>query len=167
MKIEQFRLRGVKIPPNVIMIAINFEKESVEQKLEQFGFKRGCKTLVILEGVLQYLNPQAVETTFTTVQNIVGPGSRIVFDHAYAAVVRGEGKVYGQERMIRGVNGFGESWQFGLDETEVGPFLRRFGFVLIDQKNPTELEQMNFRRPDGTIRARINGTQGIVTAQRA
>jgi len=166
MKIEQFRRRRVRMPPNVILIGINFEKESVEKKLEQFGFKVGCKTFVILEGVLQYLNPQAVEATFTTIHNIVGSGSRVVFDHAYAFVLRGEGHVYGQERMIRGVNRVGESWQFGLDESEVEPFLRKFGFVLIDQKSPKDLEELNFKGADGKIRARVNGTQGIVTAAR-
>jgi len=166
VKIEQFRRRGVSMPQNVILIGINFEKESVEKKLEEFGFIVGSKTLVILEGVLQYLNSQAVEAAFATIRDIVGGGSRVVFDHAYAFVLRKEGNVYGQELMTRGVNRFGESWQFGLAEAEVEPFLRKFGFVLIDQKSPKDLEESNFRGDDGKIRARVNGTQGIVIAER-
>jgi len=166
MKIEQFRRRGIPIPTNVALVAINFEKDSVEQKLAQAGFSRGSKTLVILEGVLQYLNPQSVESTFATIRGLVGTGSRVVFDHAYAAVVRGEGDLYGQRGITRGVSRVGESWQFGLDDGEVEAFLQRFGFALVDKKNPQELEQMNFRRADGSLLARINGTQGLVTAER-
>jgi methyltransferase (TIGR00027 family) len=166
MKVEQFRLRGVDVPPNVTFVPINFETESVKDKLEQSGFKMGQRTLVILEGVLQYLNPHAVDTTFTTIQAIVGAGSRIIFDHAYGAVLRGEGKAYGQERMIDGVNRFGESWQFGLDEAEVKGFVEKQNLVLVDQKNPKELEELNFKGTDGIVRAKINGTQGIAAAER-
>jgi methyltransferase (TIGR00027 family) len=166
MKTEQFRLRGVEVPPNVTFVPINFETESVEEKLEQSGFKRNQKTLVILEGVLQYLNPDAVHSTFTTVHDMVGAGSRIIFDHAYGFVLRGEGNVYGQQRMIDGVKQFGESWQFGLDDTEVKGFLKKYDMLLVDQKSPKELEELNFKGTDGVVRARINGTQGVVTAER-
>jgi methyltransferase (TIGR00027 family) len=166
LKTEQFRLRGVEVPPNVTFVPVNFETESVEEKLAQSGFMRNQKSLVILEGVLQYLNPHAVHSTFTTVHNMVGMGSRIVFDHAYGFVLRGERNVYGQERMISGVKRFGESWQFGLDEIEVKGFLKKYEMLLVDQKSPTELEELNFKGTDGVVRARINGTQGIVTAER-
>ena len=86
------------------------------------------------------------------------------FDHAYASVLRGEGSAYGQEKMVDGVARFGESWQFGLDDADIEPFLARHGLALIDRKSPTELEKLNFTDADGTLRGRINGTQGIVTA---
>ena len=166
MKVEQFRLRGVDVPPSVTFVPINFETESVAEKLTQSGFERNQKTLVILEGVLQYLNPEAVDATFTTIKDVVGSGSRIIFDHAYGFVLRQEGKVYGQKSMIKGVNRFGESWQFGLDESEVKGFVEKYDMILIDQKNPTELETLNFKGTDGVVRAKINGTQGIAVAER-
>jgi methyltransferase (TIGR00027 family) len=165
MKTEQFRLRKIVVPPNVTFVPINFERESVEQKLERYGFGRNEKTLIILEGVLQYLNPKAVHSTFTTIRALVGAGSRIVFDHAYVAALRGQGNMYGQKRMIDGVKRFGESWQFGLDEGEVKTYLEKYDFVLVDQKSPKELEELNFKGSDGVVRGRINGTQGIVTAE--
>jgi methyltransferase (TIGR00027 family) len=166
MKVEQFRLRGVEVPANVSFVPINFETESVREKLAQSGFKRNQKTLVILEGVLQYLNPDAVDTTFKIIKDMVGSGSRIIFDHAYGSVLRGEENVYGQERIINGVNRFGESWQFGLDEAEVKGFVEKYGMIVVDKKSPKELEELNFRGTDGVVRARINGTQGIATAER-
>lgn len=166
LKIAQFRLRGVTIPPNVVLVGLDLERETLERTLEHCKFEVGRKTLAILEGVLQYLNPRAVGVTFATLRDILGTGSRVVFDHAYASVVRGEGRVYGQARMVRGVNRFGESWQFGLDDADVQPFLEGYGFMVIDRKSPKELEELNFRGADGRIRARVNGTQGIVTAAR-
>ena len=165
-KIAQFRARGVEIPQNVILVPVNFERESFRQKLEQAGFTSGCRTFVVLEGVLQYLNPQAAEATLAAIHDMTGKGSRVVFDHAYGSVVRGEGSVYGQERMTRGVEGFGESWQFGLDDDDLGPFLRKVGLTVVDRRSPRELERMNFLDAKGRLRGRVNGTQGIVTAER-
>jgi O-methyltransferase involved in polyketide biosynthesis len=96
---------------------------------------------------------------------MVGAGSWIVFDHAYGFALRGEGNVYGQKRMIEGVKRFGESWQFGLDEAEVKGFVEKYDMKLVDQMSPKELEELNFKGPDGLVRAKINGTQGIATAE--
>jgi methyltransferase (TIGR00027 family) len=165
VKIDQFKARGVAVPSNVVLVPINFEKDSVEAKVKASGLEPNQKTLVILEGVLQYLNPEAVAGTFKTIRKIVGIGSRVVFDHAYAAVLNGKGNAYGQDRMIAGVNRFGESWQFGLDESELEGFLDKYGLVLLDKKSPKELEELNFKGRDGLIHGTVNGTQGIVTAE--
>lgn len=145
---------------------INFETESVAEKLREAGFDKGKKTIVILEGVLQYLRPEAVFETFDTIRNHVGAGSRLVFDYAHAAVLRGEGNEYGQDRMIKGVKRFGESWQFGLEEADVGPFLEKYGFKLLERKGPRELEDAYFKGKNGLVLARVNGTQSIVMAER-
>jgi O-methyltransferase involved in polyketide biosynthesis len=89
-----------------------------------------------------------------------------VFDYAHASVLLGEGNLYGEERMTRGVNGFGESWQFGLEENEVEPFLLKHGFLQRDRRSPKQLEDMYFRDAEGRIVGRVNGTQSIVWAQK-
>lgn len=165
LKREQFRARGIEVPQNVKFVPINFESESVAEKLREFGFRKSRKTLVVLEGVLQYLKPEAVSDTFTTIRDHVGAGSRIVFDYAHASAVRGEGNEYGQDRMIKGVKRFGESWQFGLEENEVEVFLQKYQFALVDRKGPKELEELNFQGKDGVLRGKVNGTQSIVTAE--
>jgi hypothetical protein len=68
--------------------------------------------------------------------------------------------------MIKRVNKFGESWQFGLEEAEVGPLLMEHGFRLLDRKGPNELQETYFKDKRGEIMGRVNGTQSIVTAQK-
>jgi len=165
-KVEQYQKRGIAVPANLVFVPINFEKESVEDKLNGAGFGRGMKTLVILEGVTQYLKPETVHATLQTISGIVGRGSWLVFDYAHASVLRGEGESYGQDRMVKGVSRAGESWQFGLEEEEVKPLLGRYGFRLTDQKGPSKLEQAYFKNDRGRIVGRINDTQSIVTAER-
>jgi methyltransferase (TIGR00027 family) len=122
-KIEQYRKRGIFIPTNLLFVPINFDNESVEDKLHQAGFCKGTKTLVVAEGVTQYLKPEAVFATLQTIRNEVSEGSWLVFDYAHASVLKGNSGTYGGKRMMKGVNRLGESWQFGLEDADVEPLL--------------------------------------------
>lgn len=121
---------------------------------------------MILEGVLQYLNPESAASTLETIEKETGSGSWFVFDYAHASALRGDGNDYGESGMIKGVKDFGESWQFGLEKSEVESFLVKYGFSLLDHKSPKDLEELYFKDSRGEIKARINGTQSIVMAVR-
>jgi len=166
MKIKQFRLRDIEMPSSIILIPINFEKDSISAKLNESGFISGKKTLVVLEGVLQYLKPEAAYETLKVVKNIVGAGSWLVFDYAHASVLRKETQISTDIAMMKELNMFGESWQFALDESQVESFLNKYDFELLDHKGPKELEEIYFNSANGIIRAKINGTQSIVKAKR-
>jgi methyltransferase (TIGR00027 family) len=166
-KLEQYKARGITIPRNVSFVPINFEKESISKSLLKKGFRRGAKTLVVAEGVFQYLEPAAAHTLFATLRDLVGAGSTLVFDYAHASVLRGEGKAYGERRMTREVKKVGESWQFGLDKRDVVPLLSKYSFRMVELHSPSALESRYFRGRDGRVFARINGTQSIVLAEKS
>jgi methyltransferase (TIGR00027 family) len=166
MKIEQYRKRSIVVPSNLTFIPINFEKESFVDKLKATGFIKGKKTLIILEGVLQYLKPEAVYETIKELSNQVVSGSCLVFDYAHASVLRGKGNLYGETTIMETLNTYGESWQFGFEEADVEPVLNKYGFKLLDRKDPKELEELYFKDINGIIKARVNGTQSIVKAER-
>jgi methyltransferase (TIGR00027 family) len=165
-KIEQYRKRGIEVPSNLTFVPINFEKESVSEKLKEAGFKKGMKTLVILEGVLQYLKPEAAYATLDTIKNQAGTGSWLLFDYAHASVLHREKNLNGETGMMKRLDKYGESWQFGLEEADVEPLLSKYGFKLLDRKGSKELEWAFFRDEDGIVKARVNSTQSIVKAER-
>jgi methyltransferase (TIGR00027 family) len=100
VKRQQYKARGIASPPNVRFVAINFEKESVTEKLVRNGFCRGTKTLVVAEGVFQYLKPEAAHDTLKTLNDLVGTGSWMVFDYAHASVLRDESDAYGEKSSV-------------------------------------------------------------------
>jgi methyltransferase (TIGR00027 family) len=100
-KIGQYQKRHLVVPPNLTFIAIVFDKESLPTKLAEAGFQKCRKSLFILEGLLMYLQPESVDSTFRTIQDYAGEGSRIVFDYVYAAVLRMEGNYYGEAEIIK------------------------------------------------------------------
>jgi len=138
-KIGQYQNRHLITPSNVVFVPIDFDKESLPLKLDQAGFKRDERNLFILEGVLMYLQPQSVDQTFRSIQELAGAGSEVVFDYIYVSVLRREDIYYGEKGSLETVAKVGESWHFGIEKGEIGQFLSRYGFELRDHRDAREL----------------------------
>lgn len=163
-KLKAFQLKKLAVPENVIFVPIDFNKESVEDKMAQAGFVAGKKSLFILEAVTMYLPQDAVESTLRFIKDVSGMRSIIVFDYIYAGVLRKENKYYGERGFsLKTLARVGEEWTFALEEGEVEQFLGRYGFYLRDHSGKPELEDRYFRDSDGAIVGKINGTGAIAT----
>jgi methyltransferase (TIGR00027 family) len=163
-KIDQYHKRRIAVPPNLMFVPIDFDKESITEKLAQSGFRRGAKTLFLIEGVLEYLQPASVDLTFRAIRDLAGTGSEIVFNYAYASVIRGEDTYYGEEGALTTLSRVGESWYFGIEKGTIDSFLSKYGFHVLDHRDARELEEMYFRDPSGRVAARVNGTHCLVRA---
>lgn len=126
-KLDQYAKRGLSIPANVEFISIDFDKESLSEKLEQAGFGRGGRSLFVLEGLLMYLQPESVDETFKVIEEFAGEGSEVVFDYVRASVLRQVGSYYGEREIAKTVAKAGERWYFGIEEGELEPFLKKYG----------------------------------------
>jgi len=163
-KLKACQLKKLVIPGNLIFVPINFNKESVADKMAQAGFVPGRKSLFLLEAVTMYLPQDAVESTFRFIEDVSGTGSLIVFDYIYAGVLRQENKYYGEREVsLKTLAKVGEEWMFALEEGEVERFLSRHGFSLTDHSGKPELEDRYFKNSKGVIVGKINGTGAIAT----
>ena len=165
-KIEQFRRRNIAITDNVIFVPIDFNNESLQEKLVTCGFNRNKESLFILEGIIMYLDKAAVSKLFTALYELSKSGSKVVFDYIYASVLRRENKYYGEKNIYRKVNIVNESWTFGLEDGEVEEYLKQFGFTLMENMNAEDLEKKYFTDTEGNRLARINGTHCVAYAVR-
>ncbi len=165
-KIGRYRHCHLSIPTNLHFVAIDFDRESIAERLAACGFVCGKRCLFVLEGVLMYLQPASVDATFRTLQALGGPGSRVVFDYVRASVLRGEGSLYGQQGATQAVSKVNESWHFGLEPGQVNNFLSAYGFTAIDRQDSDGLEKLYFTDENGNLAGRVNGTHCIVTAER-
>jgi methyltransferase (TIGR00027 family) len=163
-KLKAFQLKKLVVPENVIFVPIDFNKESVEDKMAQAGFVAGKKSLFLLEAVTMYLPQDAIESTLRFIEDVSSMGSLIAFDYIYAGVLRRENKYYGErEFSLKTLAKVGEEWTFALEEGEVELFLSRYGFSLKDHSGKPELEDRYFKNSDGAIVGKINGTGAIAT----
>jgi methyltransferase (TIGR00027 family) len=165
-KISQYQKRKLTIPDNLTFIAIDFDKEALPDKFNETGFRKGVRSLFVLEGLTMYLQPESVDMTFKIICEYAGSGSQVVFDYIYASVLRDEGIYYGEKVAKKMVSDAGESWYFGIEKGGIENFLALYDLRLIDHQDALALERTYFSDANGNIIGRINGTHCIVTAEK-
>jgi len=165
-KINQLKKRRVELNPHIIFISIDFNKESLENKLIEFGFEKNKRSLFILEGLVMYLSKESVDSTFKIIERFSGINSEIVFDYVYLSVLRREDIYYGEKGIFDMVNKAGEGWTFGIEKGGIETFLKNYNFSIIEYYNSEELENKYFKDEYGNIIGRINGTHCIAYAKK-
>jgi len=163
-KISQYRSRKLAVPPNLIFIPIDFDKESLPDKLESAGFEKNRRSLFVLEGLLMYLQQESVDETFRVIRSFAGKGSEVVFDYVYASVLRGEGLYEDEKAMAEKVAKAGEKWSFGIEKGTIESFLGQYDLKLLDEKDASGLEEMYFApcRTTGGRNGSSTGAAGLV-----
>jgi len=164
-KLRRLSEVGLPIPDNVTYIAIDFNKDDPMECLIASGFQHGKRCLFILEGLLMYLDDDAVDKTFHLIHDLSGDESLVVFDYIYSSVLKHQGKYYGEHELQKNVNDAGEPWTFGFEDGKVGRYLLDHGFNIKEECNTEILEKRYFTSYDGTLLGHINGTHSIVLAK--
>ncbi len=163
-KINQLKKRGIKIDSNIIFVSIDFNKESIENKLIESGFSKNQRCLFILEGLLMYLDSKSVDNTFNVIYELTGENSEVVFDYVYSSVLRGENIYYGESEVFEGVKNENEPWCFGIEKNEITSFLNDRNLSLIQNLNSAELEKEFFTHQGNKV-GKVNGTHCIAYAR--
>jgi methyltransferase (TIGR00027 family) len=166
-KLDQYARRGLSIPANVEFISIDFDRESLPEKLEEAGFGRGGRSLFVLEGLLMYLQPRSVDETFKVIPGFAGEGSEVVFDYVRASVLQQAGSYYGEREIVKTVAKAGERWHFGIEEGELEGFLKKYGLRVSEHQDAQDLERRYFTDASGEIVGQVNGTHCLVRAVRS
>jgi methyltransferase (TIGR00027 family) len=165
-KIDQYQKLEIDKPANLVFISIDFDKESLPEKLEQAGFEKGKRCLFVMEGLLMYLQKESVDQTFEVIEAFAGKGSEVVFDYVRAEVLRGKQSSYGEKEIVDTVSKAGEQWTFGFEEGTVEIYLKGVGLTVSDHFSHDELERMFFTDSTGKTVGRINGAHRLVKAVR-
>ncbi len=166
-KLQQYLKRGLAVPPNVVFLAVDFEKEWLPTRLGEAGFRRQQRSLFILEGLVMYLEAGTVDELFRLIQGCAGQGSRVVFDCVLASVLRGEGESDEAREIVARVAQANERWRFGIEAAAIGEFLATYGLRLVDHRDARGLEEMYFRDQAGGLVGHVNGTHCLVIAESA
>ncbi len=127
------------LPLSVRLVAVDFEHDDLLTALAEHGYHPDWRTFFICEGVTQYLTEHAVRRTLEGLR-AAAPGSRLVCTYIRRDFIDGENR-YGARSLYRRVRQRRQVWRFGLDPDQVADFLAEYGWRLVEQAGPEQLEK--------------------------
>lgn len=111
-------------------VAVDFERDDLHAQLRAAGFDHTAPTVVVWEGVTNYLTAEAVDATLAVVRDLTAAGGLLVMTYIDARVLAEPGAFPEAPRWLRAVARAGEPWTFGLLPTETPAFFTARGFRL-------------------------------------
>ena len=128
------------VPAHVAYVAVDFNTQTLEQRLAESGYDPGLSTLFIWQGVTMYLSREAVDSILDFVVQHAGPGSAIVFDYLYRSLLDGVQKQNEIANMRRYRFMTGEGLTFGIPAGVISSFLEERGFAEVKDVNAEDLK---------------------------
>ena len=172
VKLEKLHEVIHTLPSHVTFVPVDFDTQSLDQRLLTNGYNEQGKTLFIWQGVTYFLTAQGVDNTLAFVAKHSGAGSSVIFDYFYNETLRDTKHGYGKA-MRRAAKLSGEDYMFGIDEGQIEPFLTQRGFhdvrnIEIQDLKPLYFTGKNAKRvlPTGIAIAsgRVNKTGAVQAA---
>jgi methyltransferase (TIGR00027 family) len=122
---------------HVHFVAVDFNREYLENVLKAPAFDPNCKTFFLWEGVTNYLTAAAVDATFSAMRR-VAERSLVLFTYVHKAVLDVPGAFEGTANLNHTLQSVGEHWTFGFDPAELPDYLGQRGFRLLEDIGATE-----------------------------
>ena len=134
---EKRRAFGNGLPPNVQFLEIDFNTEGLQDAMKRVVFDPLAPTVVIWEGVTNYLTEGAVNSTFQSLKAIWAR-CLVLFTYIDKVVLEG-GTSFDGTSSVRGrLKKVGEQWTFGFDPAALPDYLRSHGFRLLEDVGSVE-----------------------------
>lgn len=137
-------------------LACDFERDDLGEVLTGAGVA-GTGTIVVWEGVTNYLTADAVASTLHTLARVLTSGSTLVFTYVDRRALGADGarEFPDAARWLRAVASAGEPWTFGLAPGDVREYLSDHGFELASDRSTYEIGLEHF----GARRRREKGSR--------
>ncbi len=134
-------MEGVEVPDvDRRVVTIDFRHDALEDRLGRAGFQPGAPTFFVWEGVSMYLTRAAVKGTLSGLSALGGPGSRVAMDYWY--LLDTPDPIGTAHRMSGGLlHLLGEPLTFGIHPEDVGSFMGREGWTVVDVAGQDELSR--------------------------
>jgi methyltransferase (TIGR00027 family) len=144
VKIEKIKEIFGSLPDHVIYVPVDFETDNFGERLLEQGYDRSQKTLFILEGLIMYIPPEAVDETLSFIAENSGKGSSVIFDYYLESVVDGTCELEVGKNIREYTYQQGEPLQFGIKEGMAESFLAERGFSGIRNVTAEEYKKLYF-----------------------
>ena len=125
------------LPRNVTYVDLDLESPAAISAFTDAGIVTTERTVVICEGVTQYVSASAVDRLLKATGALC-PGSELIFTYVLAPVIREtDGFAEAAQALARG----GPPWVFGLKESDVPGLLGTSGLSVIEDVGAEEFQE--------------------------
>ena len=162
-KLEKVQRVFGKIPDHVTYLPVDFNTQTLSERLLSSGYDPGLISLFIWQGVTMYLTPAGVDSTLAFIMKNTAPGSAIIFDYVYQAVLDGIQKQSEISSIRRYRFMTGEGLTFGIAEGTAEAFLKVRGFQQANDVTADELKAAYFTGKNAS--RKVVGGYGIVIGE--
>lgn len=134
--VQEFKKEKVKkhfgsLPLNVVYVPIDFNNQSLREALKNHSFDFSKPTLVIWEGVTQYITGEAVDKTLEFVSTLPAD-SYLVFTYILEEVIDKKSTIKGAKELMEFFEKRNSPWQFGLNPSGINSWLEKYGLQLVE-----------------------------------
>jgi len=149
-KDARIRSRMGALPSHLVLIPVDFERESIADVLPSHGFDPRASAFVSWLGTICYLTHGAIEEAFTALARVCAPGSRIAFDYFQPKSTMSPSDLQLFEVLDEGGTRRGEPMQTLLEAGEMAEILLSAGFRVVEDLSASDIRQRYLaHRTDG------------------
>ena len=116
------------MPNSVGFVPCRLEDNGIGEQLIERGYDKSKKSLFIMEGLIMYLDPEAVRKLFYFISELCCPDSAVVFDFLPPGIEDGTISNRGGKNMYSWGKKRGEPFKFGIEKRHLPQFLSEIGF---------------------------------------
>ncbi|HKA58017.1 MAG TPA: SAM-dependent methyltransferase [Gemmatimonadales bacterium] len=116
-------------PKHVRFVPVDFKQNDLASAMKNAGYCESKRTLVLWEGVTNYLTADAVDSTLRWCSN-ASAGSRLVFTYVHRDILTRPSAFVGSQNLFASLERAGERFTFGMEPSQVPEYLAGRGFSL-------------------------------------
>ena len=113
-------------------VPVDFERDDLRGRLDAAGFDASVPTVVVWEGVTNYLTAEAVDATLAVIRDLLAAGGLLVMTYIDARVLADPPTFPEGPRWVRAVARAGKPWTFGILPAQTATWFASRGFRLCD-----------------------------------
>jgi methyltransferase (TIGR00027 family) len=128
---------GVKLPPNLSAVPVDFEKESLIENLQKNGYRKDAPGFFSWLGVTMYLTPEAIFGTLRAIAALAR-GTEIIFEYNASKELLDEETQKILAAVMAATAARGEPMRSFFDPLRLAVQVRELGFAGVSDFGPDE-----------------------------
>ncbi len=143
-KRQQLNTGNVSIPESLTFVPVDFENQSLRDRLQETGFKTDEPSFFSWLGVTMYLNKKTVMSTMKYINSSTPSGSLIIFDYTVPPSSQNFIRRFVFRLLARKMAAIGEPWQTFFDPKQLAMELKNIGFAQVEDFDPENINSQFF-----------------------